>query len=191
MEIRSLLRPPEVTPGATRGLTGYAAVWNSPSRVMTERGRTFREEILPGSFTRSLKTPVLGDIVALWQHDFIRPPLGRTPNTLRLVEDATGLRFEIDLPESAADIHEAVRRGDVSGVSFGMDPNKVKDAWSVREGMPFRQISDLDLREISLVVHPAYLAPKVTARSLVEIPADVGREVALARRRLRLAEMIG
>ena len=186
MEIRSLTRPPEIDPTKPLRLFGYAAVWNSPSRVITEHGRTFREEIQPGTFTRSLKSPPLGDIVALWQHGMTRPPLGRTPNTLTLAEDATGLRFVVDLPESAADIFEAVRRGDVKGVSFGMGNEKAN--WSIREGMPFRSVYDADLREMSLVIHPAYPASAVGTRSLVEIPVDVAGDTARHRRRLRLAE---
>lgn len=188
METRTLLRSPTVAPDAPRRLVGYAAVFNSQSRVITEKGRTFREEILPGAFTRSLKSPILGDLVALWQHETQRPPLGRTPDTLRVAEDSTGLRFEIDLPDSAADIYEAVNRRDVRGVSFGMNPATVRSTWSVREGMPYRQIEDLDLLEISLVVHPAYLGTGVSSRSLIEIPNSIDHRIELARLRLQIAE---
>src|SRR4051794_7529743 len=100
MEIRTLATPPTVN--GRRG-SGYAARFNAPSEVLAERGKVFREVILPGAFARSLAAPPRGDILALWNHGADgRPPLARTPDTLKLWEDAEGLRYEFELPESAA-----------------------------------------------------------------------------------------
>ena len=90
-----------------RGKTvhGYAAVYGAEARI----GDTI-ETIAPGAFG-----PVLAgnpDVRALLNHD-ANIVLGRTKSgTLRLSDDPRGLRFELDLPESRADLREAVQRGD-------------------------------------------------------------------------------
>ncbi|EIQ76315.1 prohead protease, partial [Shigella flexneri 1235-66] len=48
--------------------------------------------------------------------------LGRTRSgTLKLEEDETGLRFELTPPDPSTgrDVIELVKRGDISGMSFG------------------------------------------------------------------------
>lgn len=185
MELRSLATPPAAD---GRKLSGYAAVFNSPSEIIAERGKLFREVLVPGAFARSLGSPPRGSIVALWNHGKDnRPPLASTPGTLKLWEDARGLAFEFEAPASAADVVEAVHRGDVRAMSFGFVGGK--DRWSTRDGMPFREVSDLDLLEISLVVHPAYAATSVAARDRSELSVpDLGLPLATARARLALAD---
>ncbi len=192
METRSLATPPT---SDGRRLSGYAARFNEPSQVLAERGKVFREVILPGAFARSLTAPPRGSVVALWNHGRDnRPPLGRSHTrtapapTLRLWEDADGLRFELDLPESAADVREAVERGDVWGMSFGFAPN-AKDRWSTRDGVPRREVLDLDLWEVSVVVDPAYPTTSVGLRdrSTIAVP-ESAPTLSVARARLALAD---
>ena len=187
MEIRTLATPPQVD---GRKVTGYAARFNSPSEVLTERGKTFREVILPGAFARSLAAPPRGDVLALWNHGFdSRPPLARTPETLRLWEDAQGLAFEFELPASAEDVREAVARRDVRGMSFGFEAT-AKDRWSWRDGRQWREVIDAPLFEISLVIRPAYSATSVGLRDLsrIDVPAPEPSRIDRARRLLQLAE---
>lgn len=189
IETRSLSRPPETDAARPGVLTGYAALYDSPSEVLAERGRVFREVVRRGAFAAALAG---GDVFALWQHGTrggagSRPPLGRTPDTLRLFDDPLGLRFELTLPETAADVREAVARRDVRGMSFGFPNGSARDRWSVRDGGPFRELLGVDLVEISLVMEPAYRGTSVGVRdtSGVVIPAP-SLSVPLAR--LRLAE---
>ena len=187
MEIRSLATPPKIDGGK---VTGYAARFNSPSRVLAERGKVFREVILSGAFTRTLVSPPLGDVVALWDHGKSgRPPLGRTPTTLRLWEDAEGLAFELSLPNAAGDIREAVERGDVSGMSFGFGP--FKDRWSNSGGTAFRELIEVGITEISLVIHAAYptTSVEVRDRSAVAVPDLAGVPLSVSRRRQQLTEL--
>lgn len=187
METRTLKTRLETDPATPNRVGGYAAVFNSASEVLAERGRVFRELILPGAFRRSLAER---DVFALWNHGKDgRPPLGRTAaGTLRLSEDPKGLRFEMDLPDSAGDVREAINRGDVYGMSFGM--REEKDRWFQRDGGTWREVSDLTLTEISIVIFPAYPATSVGFRdvSAVVIPDPEPSRADRARRLIQIAE---
>jgi len=168
-EIRRLPTPPTADPSNPGLLTGYVATFNTRSNLLSEKGRQFQELILPGAFSRALSA---GGIVALWDHGRGgRPPLGRMPSTLKLWEDARGLAFSLDLPASAADVREAVARGDVEGMSFGF--SRAVDRWSVRDGIQVRELLDVGLVEISPTIIPAYPGTSVGVRdySAVEVPA--------------------
>src|SRR5215207_2951826 len=97
----------------TRGRTlhGYAAVYGSVADL-----GDFQETISRGAFAN-----VLGaDVRALLNHD-PNEVLGRTKSgTLRLFDEARGLRFEIDVPDSplGENVRAAVKRGDIDGASF-------------------------------------------------------------------------
>jgi uncharacterized protein len=140
-------------------LTGYAAVFNELSQVLYGM---FREKIDRGAFAASLG----GDIKALWNHD-TNLPLGRTKSgTLKLAEDAHGLRVEIDPPDTQAgrDALESIRRGDVDQMSFGFEV--LEDTWDQDEsGALIRTLRKVALYEVSPVVFPAYPATSISART--------------------------
>lgn len=140
-------------------ISGYAAVFNST----TDLGY-FEERIKPGAFARAIKEQQ--DVRALWNHD-PNYVLGRTKSgTLRLAEDNVGLQIEIDPPETqtARDLVESIRRGDVDQMSFAFIPTK--ETWTERQGMlPLREIEDVNLYDISPVTYPAYPATTVGLRS--------------------------
>lgn len=76
------------------------------------------------------------------------------------------------------DVHESVRRGDVTGMSFRFSVRK--DNWS--RGGDQRELLDVMLTEISLVAFPAYPATTAEARS-IGLPMPVPDE---EKRRLEL-----
>jgi len=137
-----------------RLIRGYAVVFN----VLSQDLGGFRERILPEAVNRSLK----GDVRALVDHDTAKV-LGRTTaGTLTLRKDSKGLQatIEPDLEISYAnDIMRAVARGDVSGMSFGF--RVIDDNWHMEDGEPVREISDLELMEITIATFPAYLQTDV------------------------------
>ena len=169
-EIRSMpvyeLRAEKKGDSDKNTIVGYAAVFNST----TDLGY-FEERIKPGAFGRAIKERQ--DVRALWNHDanFV---LGRTKSgTLVLDEDNTGLRVEIDPPDTqhARDLVESIRRGDVDQMSFAFIA--VKESWTDRKGLaPLRELEDVDLFDVSPVTYPAYEATSVGMRSAESVFND-------------------
>ncbi|MGM7635641.1 HK97 family phage prohead protease [Bacillus sp. Hm123] len=145
----------------TRTLTGYAVKWEKKSVVMGYY-RKFREQFRQGAFTESLQKD---DQRFLWSHDTSKV-LGRTKNnTLRLVEDSIGLRFELDLPKTTLgnDTYESIKRGDVDGVSFGFNMI-AQDIEEPDDDLMLRTVTKAKLLEVSAVAFPAYPDSEVSAR---------------------------
>jgi len=140
-------------------LTGYAALFNSRS----ENLGGFTEVIAPGAFTRSLKSR--NDIKLLWNHDTGAVMGSTRAGTLTLTQDDRGLHVEASLPNTThgRDAKELIRRGDVSGFSFGFTiPGRGGDEWN-GEGTE-RTLKSVRLHEVSLVAFPAYPATNGTAQ---------------------------
>lgn len=163
---------------------GYAAVFNSPSEPLP-----FTETISPGAFKRSLNSG--REVRAFVNHD-TNTPLATTRNgSLRLSEDARGLKAEIDLPDTTAgrDLAELVRTGTVHSMSFAFSVPAGGDAWS--QDRSSRDLRELILHEVSPVTgFPAYPETSgATVRSTDEVAADDEERtytVALAQRILVL-----
>lgn len=140
-------------------IEGYFAVFNSDYHIAP--GMT--ESVAPGAFTNSLS----GDIRALINHDTTLV-LGRTSaHTFELREDAHGLWGRININPNDSDamnLYERVKRGDVSGCSFGFFP--VSEETEIRDdGSVHWTITDVDLYECSACSFPAYQETNITARS--------------------------
>lgn len=148
-------------------LRGYAAVFNSLSEPIFGM---FRERIAPGAFKRSIADGD-HDVYALWQHDSSFPLARKSKGTLRLAEDKRGLAVEIDLPATSygRDAAEAVRSGLVDKMSFGFGVpeggDRLTDERS-EDGYPIRELTDVELYEVSPVTFPAYPDTQLSARSL-------------------------
>ena len=150
--------------GQPSKIVGHAAVFNSLS---VDLGG-FREQIAPGAFANAIKEG--DDVRALWNHD-PNLVLGRTPKTLKLAEDDTGLRMEIDLegaPDHVRDLTKSITRGDVSQASFAFNlRSKDGDKWHEDDdGATIRTLVDLRLSDVSPVTYPAYPDTAVATRSL-------------------------
>ena len=179
MEIR------QADPGQAPTIHGYAAVFNSLSVPLPgKNGKMFREKIAPGAFAKHLLSRP--DIRALWNHnpDF---PLGRTKNdSLRIAEDHRGLRVEITPPDTSwgRDAVEAIRRGDVDGMSFQFTVDQ--DQWTPDEtGGQVRTLREARLYEVSPVTFPAYPSTEVGVRcaadgDMPDVPVDEEQELPVA-----------
>ena len=140
-----------------RRLEGYAALFGTEARIAD-----FTETIRAGAFAESLRGD--RDVLALVDHDTSRLLARTRTGTLRLSEDARGLAFSLDVPDTqlGRDVLAMAERGDLGGMSFGFTIPKGGDAWEGRR----RELRQVDLREVS-VVHawPAYDGTEVTARN--------------------------
>lgn len=159
------------------GIEGYAAKFNEEY----DNG-WFIETIKPGAFTRAVKEKQ--DVRGLMNHD-ANLVLGRTKSgTLSLNQDATGLYFDCDLPDTqtARDLYELVKRGDIDGCSFGFQVmaqswREAKDANG--KMIQYREIEDVDLFDVGPVTFPAYPQTSVDARALFPdgVPVEVRQHI--------------
>ena len=133
---------------STTGLrfAGYAALFDH-----RDGGR---DVIRQGAFARTLATRAqagAGPLPLYWQH---RPDI-RIGWVEQASEDARGLRViaRIDNPEGGA--AAALRAGKVTGLSFGYR------ARGYRADHGGRELTDVELFEVSLVTHPMQHAARV------------------------------
>jgi HK97 family phage prohead protease len=154
----------------TKTLRGHAATFDDVYSL-----GMFEERIAPGAFDDVLED----DVRALFNHDS-NHVLGRTKSgTLRLSIDERGLFTEIDLPESATHLREAIERGDVDQMSFGF--TVAGDEWETNEdtGRELRTITKIGrLFDVSPVTFPANPNTDVALRSreLAEAPKEAEAE---------------
>lgn len=143
-------------------LAGYAVLYNSLSQDLGG----FVEQVKPGALKRSLAQP--DNIRAYVEHDPHKLLARVGSRTLELREHPKGIYFELSLPDVsyARDLGVLVQRGDIAGVSFGFRVNPGGEAWEVRNGQLTRDLTDIDLREISIVGDPAYADTTVAVRGL-------------------------
>lgn len=164
-------------------VVGHAAVYYDPADEGTRYmlWSDVEERVARGAFDRALRDRQ--DVRALFNHspDYV---LGRTTaGTCRLTSDDVGLRYEADAPDTQAgrDVVTLVRRGDVTGSSFGFAVRKDTVTREVRDGRAYyiRTIEDVDLFDVSPVTFPAYEATDAGARAAIvarAVPADPAAE---------------
>lgn len=150
-------------------LVGHAAVFGQMAKLAGGY-----EQMAPTAFQRALESPET-DVRALVNHN-PQMLLGRqSAGTLRLSTDKEGLRFEVDLPDTsyAHDLRELVRRGDLTGASFGFVPGE-DDFTRAPDGKQVRtHLSVAKLIDVSAVTFPAYEGASVSLRHI-----DFGRRTA-------------
>ncbi|EAU5206353.1 HK97 family phage prohead protease, partial [Salmonella enterica subsp. enterica serovar Oranienburg] len=146
-----------------KGLTisGYAIRYNEQSEPL-EYG--FREIIKPGAFSESIRNR---NILALNQHDNNQLLASTKAKTLKLEERNDGIFFEMDLLPQREELYELVKRGDISGMSFGFTSDKER---FTRSGdTDIREVEKGTLYEISVVHSPAYPTSQVVAKRSLEV----------------------
>lgn len=159
-------------------ICGYFAVFGAE----TELWERHYEQIASGAFTNSL---VNNDIRCLFNHDtgFV---LGRkSAGTLTLREDDHGLYGEViinDADPQAVAVYERVKRGDISGCSFGFEP---KDEGKIiaDDGSVHWTVREADTIEVSICTFPAYPQTEISARMA---DAEKHKENELAKRKCEL-----
>jgi HK97 family phage prohead protease len=156
-------------------ITGYAAVFHRQDDPGTEYQLwdDLTERVLPGCFDRALREG--HDVRGCYNHD-ASAVLGRTrAGTMRLSADATGLRYEIDPPDTQAarDLMESIKRGDVTGSSFSFAPAPGGVKLSRSGDSCVRELADVDLFDVGPVTFPAYAATSAGMRAAGDVTAAV------------------
>lgn len=153
---------------------GYAALFEKRTHSLPG----FVEEVRSGAFSKTVQE---ADVRALFNHD-PSALLGRTgAGSLRLSQDERGLAYEIDLPDTTLgrDVRELLRRGDLSGSSFGFIAVDVE--WGrTEDGYPLRSINEAKLIDVGPVTFPAYSEAPAALRSLAARGYDLDQLVAAA-----------
>jgi uncharacterized protein len=147
-------------PDGSWTLVGHAAVFDSSANL-----GSFTESIQRGAFRRILNQDGL-DVRALFNHD-PNLVLGRTPGTLTLREDPTGLAYEVNVAPTTAgnDLRILLERGDITQSSFAFQVGGQE--WrDMPDGTLHRTITDFkDLLDVSPVTYPAYADTTAGVRS--------------------------
>lgn len=149
-------------------ISGYAIRYNEQSQPL-EYG--FREIIKPGAFSESIRNR---NILALNQHDSNQLLASTKAQTLRLEERNDGIFFEMDLLPQRQELYDLVKRGDVSGMSFGFTSDKEKFTRSGETDI--REVEKGTLYEISVVHSPAYPTSQVVAKRSLEVYEQFKKE---------------
>lgn len=142
-------------------IEGYVNAVERLSKPITERLGTFRERVKAGTFSKALKRAE--DIRILSNHEWSKDLGGIRDGNLHLEEDAIGLRAEADIYD--AQVIEDAKAGNLVGWSFGFYPLESRD--TSEDGMPIKELIDIDLKEVSLLNRkhvPAYDGTLVMVR---------------------------
>lgn len=133
-------------------LTGYAIMWNTPSKDLGG----FTEIVDP----KALDGVDLSKVLMLSDHDYSKVLASVKAGTLILKPDEKGLYFEATLPDTttANDVFSNVQAGNLDSCSFGFDLEDGSDEWSKDDqGNITRKINKIkDLFDVSVVAIPAY-----------------------------------
>ena len=146
-------------------ITGRPIVYNS----RTDMG--YFDEIIDEG---ALNETDLTDVRFLVNHDTMKIPLARSRrntanSTMQLMPDNEGLRIRVNLDtENNADaksLYSAVKRGDITGMSFMFGVER--EEWENLESEhPLRRVKEIStVVEVSAVTFPAYEATEIQARS--------------------------
>lgn len=148
----------------TLEIDGYVNAVERFSKPLTGAIGRFIERIRAGAFGRAIKRNP--DIRMLLNHDPERELASMRDGTLELREDSIGLKAHATITD--ADVIEKARQGRLTGWSFGFYDMPDGVEAGDENGMPVRNVKDLDLREVSLLddtKRPAYEGTLVEVRS--------------------------
>lgn len=142
-------------------IVGTPIVYDTPTTINDPSG-SYTEVIKRGA----LDGADLTDSRLLVNHDLTRIPLARTPKTMQFSITDKGLEMRAELPntEEAKSVYTAVKRGDLTGMSFTFTVPDGGDSYDPATNT--RTITKIaKVYEVSLVNFPAYPTASAEARS--------------------------
>lgn len=152
-------QPAKQAQNSAKTLSGYAIVWNTPSKDLGG----FKEIVSPDA----LKGVDLSNVLMLNDHDYTQVLASVKAGTLKLTPDDKGLHFEATLPDTttANDVFANVQAGNLDSCSFSFDVDDGSDEWNKDDqGNITRTINQIkDLFDVSVVAVPAYDSTNVNA----------------------------
>ena len=152
-------QPAKTAQNSPKKLSGYAIVWNTPSKDLGG----FKEVVSPDA----LKGVDLSNVLMLNDHDYTQVLASVKAGTLKLTPDDKGLYFEATLPDTttANDVFANVKAGNLDSCSFSFDVDDGSDKWEKDDqGNITRTINQIkDLFDVSVVAVPAYDSTNVDA----------------------------
>ena len=203
-EARFELRATDDESGDGLTIDGYAAVYDTPTRIDSWEG-TFDEQIAFGAFARSIRSRMPKLQFDHGYHPLIGSlPIGRWDSMTE--EQGAGLHSVGRLHDNwlVEPVRDAIREGSVDGMSFRF--SVVREEWRDKDGKlvkpdeilgllwepgergPLqRTLKEVKITEAGPVVWPAYAETSVGVRSTVTI--DLGR-LSDPRERKALAEAV-
>jgi len=141
----------------------------------------YRERIRPGAFRAGLAEG--REVEALVNHNVDHIIARRSNGTLKLWEDARGLAVRIDAApiELTATLETLVARGDLGKMSFSYTLREGGTSWSRgADGIWTRNLTALDIYEVSIVTRPAYAGTDVKVAWSAAGHAERSRAIELA-----------
>lgn len=145
-------------------LEGVPIVYDTPTQINSPAGK-YTEVIKRGA----LDGADLSDVHLMYNHDLNKLPLARTPKTMQLKITPAGMEMSAMLPdtEEARALYTAVKRGDLSGMSFAFKVPQGGDTYDARTNT--RTIHRIEkVLECSVVPFPAYPTTSVEARAVMQ-----------------------
>jgi HK97 family phage prohead protease len=162
-----------------RTIGGYAAVFNSPSRMIPRMmGSSFTERLLPTFFNeaRTAGWPgIQGSGVLCRYNHSDQYLLGTTrAGTCQLNLDRTGLEYRTEVPKCRDDVLELVARGDVAQSSFTF--RDAQDEWGYMGGVTVRTLITGGVVDVAPVSSVAAYADTTCALRSLAAYKDVAEE---------------
>lgn len=145
-------------------IDGYVNAVERKSKPLHSRLGSFVERIKKGAFKKAIERN--DNVRILLNHDWQRDLGGTKDGNLELIEDNIGLRAKAEITDS--EVVRLAHEGDLVGWSFGFRDVPDGVVRSTEDGMPLRDVIDLDLREVSLLDRtrtPAYEGTLVSVRA--------------------------
>lgn len=143
-------------------IEGYVNSIERKSKPLMSRIGQFIERICKGAFKKALERN--DNVRVLLNHNWCRDLGGTKEGNLELYEDNIGLHARATITDR--DVIDKAREGSLIGWSFGFKDREVEN--SVEQGIPIRDVRDLDLYEVSILDstrEPAYEGTLLSVRS--------------------------
>lgn len=133
-------------------INGVPIVFDSPTTIKSEVGE-YTEIIKRGA----LDNCDMSDSRLLYNHDLSRIPFAKTPKTMQFSIEEDGLHMRATLPgtEEGRALYEAIKREDLTGMSFGFKVPPGGDTYDAKTNT--RTINTIEkIYEVSVTPFPCY-----------------------------------